>query len=88
MITIDWNHLFLVAATSVLAAVSVIILFSVGIRLLTNAEHAKKSHKGSDMKALRSEALNRAVAYVMFGLSFGTVIFGVLLVIPGVIKGV
>ena len=87
MITIDWNHLFLVAATGILASAAVILLFSLGVRLLTNAEHVKKSHKGDNMQALRAEALNRAVAYVMFALSFGSVIFGVLLVIPGVIKG-
>jgi hypothetical protein len=87
MITIDWNHLFLVAATAVIASVAIIVLFSLGIRLLTNAEHAKTASKTGDAKALRVEAANRAAAYALFALSFGAVIFGVLLVIPGVIKG-
>jgi hypothetical protein len=88
MITIDWNHLFLVAATAVVASLTVIILFSLGIRLLTNADHAKTASKKGDVKALRFEAANRAAAYALFALSFGAIVFGVLLVVPGLIKGV
>lgn len=87
MINIDWNHLFLVAATAVGASVAVIVMFSLGIRLLTNAEHAKSASKKGDVKALRVEAANRAAAYALFALSFGAVVFGVLLIVPGLIKG-
>lgn len=87
MINIDWNHLLLVGATAIGASVGVIVLFSLGIRLLTNAEHAKSASKKGNVTALRIEAANRAAAYALFAMSFGAVIFGILLIIPGLIKG-
>ncbi|MFM5904987.1 MAG: hypothetical protein ACKORF_02650 [Micrococcales bacterium] len=88
MITIDWNHLFQVALAALVGSASVMILFALGVRFSTNADHVKGKASQGDPKALRLEALNRSVAYVLFALSFGAVIFGVLLIIPGLIPGV
>jgi len=88
MIAIDWNHLFQVATAAVVGSALVIVLFSLGVRFSTNADHVKGKASKGDAKALRLEALNRSVAYALFALSFGAVIYGVLLIIPGLIPGV
>lgn len=88
MITIDWNHLFLVAAAAIIGSAAVVTAFSIGIRLLVNADALRPSSAAGDASALRREALNRAVAYVFFALSFGAVVYGVLLVIPNLIPSV
>ncbi|MEY4743213.1 MAG: hypothetical protein RIR34_552 [Actinomycetota bacterium] len=88
MITIDWNHLFLVAFAALVGSAAVVITFSLGIRLLVNADSIKPKAASGNPKALRSEAVNRAGAYVMFALSFAAVIYGVLLIIPGVIPSI
>ena len=88
MITIDWNHLFLVAFGALIGSASVVILFSLGMRLLVNADALKPKAAKGDKVALRSEAANRAGAYVFFALSFGAVIYGVMLIIPGLIPSV
>lgn len=88
MIVIDWNHLFLVAMAALIGSSAVVLTFALGIRMIVNADALKPKAAKGDVVALRNEALNRAVAYVMFALSFGAVIYGVLLIIPGVIPAI
>ena len=88
MIEIDWTHLFQVAAAALIGSVVVMFLFALGVRFSTNADHVKSKASKGDAKALRAEALNRSIAYVLFALSFGAVIYGVLLIVPGLIPGV
>ncbi|MFM7029667.1 MAG: hypothetical protein ACKOWK_01195 [Micrococcales bacterium] len=85
---IAWNNLIYVGFAALVATALVVILFSLGIRLSVNADHHKAQAVAGNVKALRAEAFNRAVAYSLFALSFGAVVFGVLLIIPGVIPGI
>ena len=85
---IAWNNLTYVAFAALVATLLVVLLFSLGVRLSVNADHFKKAGLSGHVKALRAEAFNRAVSYALFALSFGAVIFGVLLIIPGVIPGI
>ncbi|MEO0025103.1 MAG: hypothetical protein RL196_1544 [Actinomycetota bacterium] len=85
MINIDWNHLLQVALAAIVGGSTVVALFSLGIRLLVNAGAAKLNSASGSISEIRKEAANRAAAYVLFALSFGAIIFGVLLIIPGLI---
>jgi len=85
MIVIDWNHLFMVAFAAVIASALVVSLFSLGMRLLVNADSVRAVAATGDSVALRKEALNRAGAYVLIALSAAAVIYGVLLIIPNLI---
>jgi len=85
---INWTNLFSVAGAAIVGSLAVVLLFSVGVRLLVNADHAKAKASKGDVKALRAEAANRAGSYALFALSFGAVIYGILLIIPNVIPSV
>jgi hypothetical protein len=88
MFNIDWNHLFQVAFAAIVGGAAVVSLFSLGVRFLVNAESAKTNATTGQLVDLRKEAAFRALAYVMFAVSFGAVIFGVLLIIPKLIPSV
>ena len=88
MITIDWQHLGMVAGASIFGSALVVALFSLGIRLLVSANGAKAKAEKGDMQALRSEAANRAGAYALLALSAGAVVYGILLIIPNLIPSV
>jgi len=85
---IAWNSLFNVFGAALVATAAIVILFSYGVRLLVNAENAKTNAANGDVKALRSEAANRAGAYALFALSFSAVIYGVLLIVPNLIPSI
>lgn len=85
---INWSGLSAVAAASVLGSLAVVLMFSLGIRFLVNADHARAKATNGDAAALRGEAWNRALSYVFFALSFAAVIYGVLLIIPNVIPAI
>ena len=85
---IAWNNLFYVAAAALIATALVVSLFSFGVRFFVNAENAKAKASKGNAAALRAEAANRAVSYVLFALGFGAVIYGILLIIPGVIPAI
>jgi cytochrome oxidase assembly protein ShyY1 len=85
---IAWNNLFYVAIAALIATALVVSLFSFGIRFFVNAETAKVKASAGEIKALRTEAANRALSYALFALGFGAVIYGVLLIVPGVIPAI
>ncbi|MEN9714886.1 MAG: hypothetical protein RJA35_353 [Actinomycetota bacterium] len=85
---ISWNSLFSVAGAAVLGTLLVVTMFSLGIRLFMNAEHLKPKAAKGDVKSLRAEAANRAASYALFALSFGAVIYGILLIVPNVIPAI
>lgn len=85
---INWSGLFSVLFAALVGTAIVVTMFSLGVRLFTNAEHSKAKAAKGDAKALRAEAASRAAAYALFALSFGAVIYGVLLIIPNVIPAI
>lgn len=78
---INWNSLILVAAVAIGSSVGLVTVFSLGMRLLTNARniqsHTKKSAGASPM-----EALNRIGAYLMFTICASAVLYGIYLIVP------
>ena len=73
--TIKWDNLFLVAGSSIGAALLVVALFAVGVRLLTDARLAEAKAKKGDSKAARVEALSRTVSYIAFSLCGSALIY-------------
>lgn len=80
--TIKWDNLFLVAGSSIGAALLVVALFAVGVRLLTDARLAEAKAKKGDSKAARVEALSRTVSYIAFSLCGSALIYGIYLIVP------
>ena len=79
---IKWMSLFQVAATAIGFTAGVSLLFSLGIRLLTNAEFvAPKAAKGKT-NAVQLEALNRVGAYVLFAICATALLYGIYLIVP------
>ena len=67
--TIKWRELFLVSSASVLVAVLVSALFALGVRLITNAQHAVPGARKGKAADIRKEIINRVFAYISFTLS-------------------
>jgi len=80
--SINWSNLFVVAATSIGAALLVVALFSVGVRLLTDSRAAEAKAKKGDDKAARVEAISRTVAYIAFALCGSALLYGIYLIVP------
>jgi hypothetical protein len=66
---IKWKELFLVTSVSIAVAVIVSALFAIGVRLLTNAQHAVPGARKGKAADVRKEIINRVFAYISFALS-------------------
>ena len=80
--TIKWDNLFLVAGTSIGAALLVVALFAVGVRLLTDARLAEAKAKKGDNAAARVEAISSTFSYIAFSLCGSALIYGICLIVP------
>ena len=67
-----WLELVQVAGATLVAAVTVVVLYSLGVRLTAIAGDVQESKPG----------WVRPLAYVCFGLCGGAVLFGLYLIIP------
>ena len=77
--TIDWSKFETVALASIGFSSLVVIAYSLGVRLLTNAQHLEaKAVKGNKSAADR-ELVNRILAYALFALSAVAVIWAVVM---------
>jgi hypothetical protein len=79
---IDWNKFLQVLEATIIFAVGVVGLFSLGVRLLTNAQHAVPGANKGKTAAVRAEVLNRLGAYVAFALCLVALGYGIMLVAP------
>ena len=79
---IDWNKFLQVLQATIVFSVGVVGLFSLGIRLLTNAQHAVPGANKGKTAAVRAEVLNRLGAYVAFALCVVALGYGIMLVAP------
>ena len=80
--TIKWDNLFLVAGTSIGAALLVVALFAIGVRLLTDARLAEAKAKKGDNAAARVEAISRTFSYIAFSLCGSALLYGIYLIVP------
>lgn len=76
---IDWNKFELVALGTIGFTAFMVVVYSLGVRLLTNAQAQTAAAKKGDAKAARSELLNRVSAYAMFATSAVVLLYGVFL---------
>jgi len=67
-----WLELLTVAGTTLVAAVTVVVLYSLGVRLTAIAGDAEQA----------TPRVKRSLAYICFGLCGIAVLFGLYLIIP------
>lgn len=80
--SIDWNAFVLVFGASIGFSTVIVATFSFGVRLYTNAQSFVGAAKKGNQSAAVSEALNRAVAYSMFAIASGALLYGIYLIVP------
>lgn len=80
---IDWGSFLLVSIASLSFTLVIVATFSLGVRLLTNAQNLVPQAKKGKKNAVQSEALNRIAAYMLFAICFSALLYGIYLVIPG-----
>jgi hypothetical protein len=71
---IDWNSLLLVAITTVVAAVAIVGIFSIGVVALTSG--------GDEGGAAHPNAAAKLAGYACVGISGVLVLYGLYLIIP------
>jgi len=79
---INWGNFLLVALASIGFTVVVVSLFSLAMRLLTNARHALPAARKGKISAVRSEALNRVTSYLLFLICAFALVYGIYLIVP------
>jgi len=67
-----WLELLQVAGVTLVAAVTLVVLYSLGVRLTAIAGDTQQ----------KSPALMRSLAYVCFGFCAAAVLFGIYLIVP------
>jgi hypothetical protein len=78
---INWSSLILVATVAIGSSVGLVTVFSIGMRLLTNAQNIQQHTKKRE-GARPAEALNRIAAYLMFSICGSAVLYGIYLIVP------
>lgn len=76
---IDWNKFELVALGTIGFTAMMVTVYSLGVRLLTNAQAQTAAAKKGDSKAARSELLNRISAYALFAGAAVILAYGIFL---------
>lgn len=66
---IDWNKFEQVAIGAIGFTTFLVVAYSFGVRLLTNAQNLTSAAKKGDFNAARNELLNRIGAYALFAIS-------------------
>ncbi|MEY3677044.1 MAG: hypothetical protein RL351_271 [Actinomycetota bacterium] len=78
---INWNSLILVAAVAIGSSVGLVTVFSLGMRLLTNAKNIQETTKKS--QGVRpAEAAYRIASYLLFTICASAVLYGIYLIVP------
>lgn len=78
---INWNSLILVASVAIGASVGLVTVFSLGMRLLTNARNIQDNTK-KKQGVQPAEVVNRIAAYLMFTICASAVLYGIYLIVP------
>lgn len=81
-ITINWSAFIQVIAASLSFTTLIVAFFSVGIRLLTNAQNLSDLARGGDSKAQQWESVNLVGAYGTFAVCICALAYGIYLVVP------
>lgn len=79
---VEWNKFLQVVQATIVFSVGVVAFFSLGIRLLTNAQHAVPGANRGRIAAARTEVLNRLGAYISFAVCLIALWYGITLIAP------
>lgn len=74
---IDWNKFEQVAIGAIGFTTFLVVVYSFGVRLLTNAQNLEPAAKKGEAKAARGELLNRIGSYALFALSAAVLAYAV-----------
>ena len=82
--TIDWSALGLVAITTLVAAIAVIGIFSLGVFALTGGARATTDDQAAGAAPVRAEtgAAAKAAGYACLAIAGLLVLYGLYLIIP------
>ncbi|MEY4418583.1 MAG: hypothetical protein RIQ88_1021 [Actinomycetota bacterium] len=81
-ITINWEAFLLVFGAAVGFTTLIVTCFSLGIRMLSNAQGSSGKARKGNFKAQQVESLNMVGAYVLFAVCVSALLYGIYLVIP------
>jgi hypothetical protein len=74
---IDWNKFEMVAIGTIGFTSLMVVIYSFGVRFLTNAQNLEAAAKKGSAEAARREFVNRVAGYALFALSAALLIYGV-----------
>lgn len=74
---IDWNKFEMVAIGTIGFTSVMVVIYSFGVRFLTNAENLEASAKRGNAKDSRTELVNRVAGYALFALAAALLAYGV-----------
>ena len=81
MIEIKWNDLILVAGTAIGVSAFVVTFFAIGIRLLSNAQHAAIAGKGKKKDTFAAQVAYRLAAVLAFAVSSSVMMIGLYIIV-------
>jgi hypothetical protein len=81
-INIDWNAFLMVFVAAIGFTSLIVGCFSLGIRLLTNAQNLSSKARKGNQGAQTAESLNLTGAYLLFAVCLCALAYGIYLVIP------
>ncbi|MFM8926772.1 MAG: hypothetical protein ACKOFA_01030 [Rhodoluna sp.] len=82
LININWSSFLQVLIASVGFTTLIVACFSLGVRLLTNAENVSGKARKGNSKAQQTESLNLVGAYLAFAVCISALVYGIYLIIP------
>lgn len=81
MIEIKWNDLIMVAGAAIGASAVIVAFFSIGVRLLTNAQHAVVGKGKTKHKSVSKEIAFRVGALLCFAVASSVMAYGLYIMV-------
>lgn len=81
MVEIKWNDLIMVAGAAIGVSALVVSLFAIGVRLLTNAQHAVTGKGKNKGQSVSKEIAFRLTAVIAFALASSVLAYGLFILV-------
>ena len=81
-ITINWESLAQVFFAAVGFSTGIVGSFAIGVRLLTNAQHAVPGARKGKSKDVQREVVYRVLSYAAFSVCISALLYGIYLIVP------
>lgn len=82
LINVNWNSFLLVFVASLGFTALIVACFSLGVRLLTDAQNVSAKARKGNSRAQQKESLSMVGAYLAFGICVSALAYGIYLIIP------